>query len=373
MENKRILILANHDLVIYNFRKELVKRLISEGYIVYISCPNGERISELESYGCIFIEVKHIDRHGKNPFNELMLLKEYTELIRKIKPLCVLTYTIKPNIFGAISSRKNNTACIANITGLGTAVEKKSMLQKITVGLYKYAFKNINTVFFQNQENMDFFINANISNEKRYKLLPGSGVNLEEFTYQEYPSSEAINFVFISRIMKEKGIDLYLQAATYIKNKYDNVDFHVCGFCEEDYERILEMYEKKGTIKYHGMIKDIKKTIGNMHCTIHPTYYPEGLSNVLLESSAIGRPIITTNRSGCREVVNEGKNGYLVRENDLDSLIDVIEKFLALNNEEREKMGKEGRKFVEQNFSRNIVIEKYLKTIKKIEDEKNEW
>lgn len=364
--NKRVLILVNHDLVIYNFRKELVEKLIAEKYEVYVSSPKGKRIDELVSMGCKFIEVKNINRHGKNPFTELKLLKEYKKIIKEIEPLCVLTYTIKPNIFGALAAQKYNIPCFSNITGLGTAVEKKGILQFITINLYKIAFKKIDTVFFQNTENMNFFIDKKISNKKNYILLPGSGVNLSEFQFFEYPDNEKIKFVFISRIMKEKGVDLYLEAAKLLSKKYNNLEFHICGFCEENYEQKLAEFVEKKIIIYHGMVDDVKEIIKNCHCTVHPTYYPEGLSNVLLESSACGRPIITTDRSGCREVVNNNKNGYLVSEKSQTELIEAIEKFLDLTNEEKKHMGQEGRLYVEKNFDRQIVVNKYLKKIKNL-------
>src|SRR5699024_4873706 len=164
----------------------------------------------------------------------------------------------------------------------------------------------------------------------KHKLLPGSGVNLKQFYPIEYPSDETVEFVFISRIMKEKGIDQYLEAAEYITNKYPNTKFHVCGFCEEKYEKTLESYQSRGIILYHGMVNDVRKIIRRSHCTVHPTYYPEGLSNVLLESAACGRPLITTDRSGTREVIDNGINGYLIKPKDTKDLINKIEKFINI-------------------------------------------
>lgn len=365
--NKKVLILVNHDVAIYNFRKELVKALISEEYEVYVSSPNGKRIPELVGMGCKFIET-NINRHGKNPLEEIKLINFYKKVMREIQPVCVLTYTIKPNIYGAIAARKYNIPCIANITGLGTAVEYKSVTQSLTINLYKYAFRDIHTVFFQNQDNMEFFIDNNISNPQKYELLPGSGVNLDEFKYSEYPMDDKIRFVFISRIMKEKGIDQYLETAKVIKSRYDNIEFHICGFCEdENYIKILKEYEEREIIKYHGMVENIKDVIIESHCIIHPTYYPEGMSNVLLESNACGRPTITTNRSGCREIVNDGENGYIVPEKNTEELIKATEMFLKKNYLEKAEMGYQGREHVKKNFDRNIVVNKYLQHIKRIE------
>lgn len=358
---KKVLILVNHDIVIYNFRKELVERLLSEKFDVYISSPNGERIKYLTDMGASFIETK-LERHGLNPINDLKLINFYKKIIKNIKPNVVLTYTIKPNIYGGIAAKSLGIPYIANITGLGTAVENKGLLQKITVLLYKYAFKNIKTIFFQNEENMDFFLKNDIATNT-HKLLPGSGVNLKEFLPIEYPSEKSIEFVFISRIMKEKGIDQYLDAATYITNKYSNVKFHICGFCEEEYEQILEEYQKNGIILYHGLINDVRDILKITHCTIHPTYYPEGMSNVLLESCASARPIITTDRSGCREIVDDERNGFVVNQKDSKDLIDKVEKFIKLSYKEKKQMGLEARKKVEQCFSRDIVVNLYMEEI----------
>lgn len=199
-----------------------------------------------------------------------------------------------------------------------------------------------------------------------YDILPGSGVNLQNYTVSEYPNGETIHFVFVSRIMKEKGIDQYLEAAKVIRARYPETRFHICGFCEQAYENRLKQMTDEGVIIYHGLVKDMASVYAKMSCTIHPTYYPEGLSNVLLESAACGRPIITTNRSGCREVIDDGINGYVVEEKNTQDLIDKIELFLTKSREERKQMGLAGRKKVEREFDRKIVIEKYISILTEI-------
>src|SRR5690625_49090 len=358
MKTKKILFLVNHDIVIYNFRKELVERLLEEGYEVYISSPYGERIDYLTSMGCHYIETK-INRHGTNIIEDLRLLRTYKRIMKDVSPDVVLTYTIKPNVYGGMAAQSLDIPYISNITGLGSAVENGGVMQKISVLLYKRAFRKVQTVFFQNKENMQFFNERKIALGK-HKLLPGSGVNTEQFSLLEYPSDEVIRFVFISRIMKEKGIDYYLEAAKYIKEKFPNTEFHICGFSEEDYEDILKEYEEKGIIIYHGMVRDIRTILKDMHCTVHPTYYPEGMSNVLLESAASGRPIITTDRSGCREIVDHEVNGYLVELKDSQDLIEKIEKFISLTHTQRKSMGMSGRNKIENEFDRQIVVKHYL-------------
>lgn len=358
----KIMILVNHDIVIYNFRRELVEKLLDSGYEVIISSPYGERIDALVEMGCKYIPVS-ISRHGTNIIEDFKLLKYYVSIIRKYKPDVVLTYTIKPNIYGGLACRWLNVPYIANITGLGKAVENRGIMQRFTILLYKIAFKKINCIFFQNEENMKFFIDHKIS-KRKHRLLPGSGVNLDHFQYMEYPSDETINFIFISRIMKEKGIDHYLEAAKAVKQKYPKSTFHIIGFCEEDYEDKLNTYSD--FVKYHGMQKDVRDFLRWTHCTIHPSYYPEGMSNVLLESAASGRPVITTDRSGCREVVDHTINGFLVEPKSTDDLVEKIEKFIHLSFSEKKQMGLMGRKKVEKYFDRKIVVSAYIDEIKNI-------
>lgn len=363
MKTKKILFLVNHDIVIYNFRKELVERLLEEGYEVYISSPYGERIEYLISMGCHYIETR-INRHGTNIIEDLNLLRAYKRIMKEISPEVVLTYTIKPNIYGGMAAQSLDIPYIANITGLGSAVENGGIMQKISVLLYKRAFRKIQTVFFQNKENQQFFEENKIAIGK-HKTIPGSGVNVDEFQLLKYPSSETVEFIYISRIMKEKGIEQYLAAAKYIREKYPFTRFHILGFCEEDYEDILKQYEKQGVIEYHGMVNDIKPYLKRTHCTIHPTYYPEGMSNVLLESAASGRPVITTNRSGCREIVNENITGYLVAPKKQNELIQKIEEFIQLPHNIKEKMGKNARRKVKKEFDRQIVVDTYAVEIEK--------
>ncbi len=182
----------------------------------------------------------------------------------------------------------------------------------------------------------------------------------------EYPNDEKVNFLFIARVMKEKGIDQFLDAATFIREKYPKTAFHILGSCEENYQNKLKDMQDRGIIQYHGMQNDVREFHKISHCTIHPTYYPEGMSNVLLESAASGRPFITTNRSGCREIVDDEVNGFIVDQQNSQDLIDEIEKFLALYFETKKQMGMAGRKKVETEFDRQIVVTAYIEEIKKL-------
>lgn len=360
----KILIAANSDMGLYKFRKELVERLIQEKHEVLISLPDGEYISALKEMGCRFFCCE-FDRHGTNPLKELQQIQYYKKLLKEIRPDIVFTYTIKPNVYCGAACASMKIPYVANITGLGTAVENGGLLQLITLMLYTFGLRKAQRVFFQNKENKEFMHSKGIG-KKSYGMLPGSGVNLEQYKPSEYPNNETIDFSFISRIMKEKGIDQYLEAAEVIRKKYPETRFHIYGYAEPEYKGRLQEFIDKGIVIYHGVVSDIAGVHKQSCCTIHPSYYPEGLSNVLLESSACARPIITTDRSGCREVVEDGINGYVVKQKDSRDLIKQIEKFLNLTWEERKNMGLAGRKKVEKEFNREIVIAKYLKELEEV-------
>jgi glycosyltransferase involved in cell wall biosynthesis len=359
-KSMKILIITNNFGGLYRFRKELVEALVTK-YEVTCALPDDSRKIWFNEIGGNYIDTP-LSSRGRNPIADFKLFMNYLKIVRQINPDIVLTYTIKPNIYGGIVCRILRVPYITNITGLGTAVDNKGILQKLTVFLYRIALKKACCIFFQNEENQEFFKNKNII-AGRYKLIPGSGVNLKHFYVMDYPNNKIIEFVFIGRIIKEKGIEIFLEAAEYIKSKYSNTRFHVIGPCELDYIGKLKEMQKKDIIIYHGIQDDIRKFHKVSHCTVHPTYYPEGMSNVLLESAACGRPIITTDRSGCREIVDDGINGYVVKPQNVPDLIEKIEKFINLSFEEKKQMGLAGRAKVEREFDRNIVVSAYLEEI----------
>lgn len=354
----RVLILANIDMGLYKFRRELIEELVKENE-VYFCVPHGKFVESIMNIGGVFISCPLMNRHGTNPLQEIKLIRFYKEIIREVKPDIVFTYTIKCNAYGGMACAKLNVPYVANVTGLGTAVENGGLMQKITLFLYKTGLCKAQKVFFQNVENRDFMVNRGVVNSN-YDLLPGSGVNLSQYNVRPYPNSKTVDFVFIARVMKEKGIEQYLDAAREIRKLHPETRFHICGFCEQNYEALLKDLSDNGTVIYHGLVSDMTPIYQIASCTVHPTYYPEGLSNVLLESAASARPIITTDRSGCREVVDDGVNGYVIKQADSQDLIEKIEKFLSLSIEERRNMGLAGRKKVEREFNRKIVVDKYM-------------
>lgn len=363
---KRLLILANSDSAIFKFRSELIEALSSE-YHIGIGIPFGQYMELIKNDKYEFFDIP-INRHGLNPFEDYKLIRRYEKLIRKFKPDAMLLYTIKPNLYGSIAAKAYHIPCLCNITGLGSALEKKGLLQKFLIQMYRYAMKEEHTIFFQNSHGKDFFIEHKIGKEPQYYLLPGSGVNLERFKILPYPEDGRVKFFFIARVIKEKGIDEFLYVARRFHEEKKNAEFHICGACEEAYEDILKEADAKGEIVYHGLVKDMRKMYEMASCIVLPSFYPEGQSNVLLEGAASGRPLITTDHPGCKEAVDNNITGYLVRKKDKEDLYNKISNIYEMPIEIRKTMGYNGRKKIENEFDRNIVINAYkerLATINK--------
>ena len=363
---KNILILSNSIGGLHSFRKEVVKAICDAGYNVYISVPevSDEKADYFRNMGCTLVKTE-FNRRGTNPFADFNLMQVYRKLIKQLRPVAVLTYTIKPNVYGGIAARLCRVPQLANVTGLGDAVENGGWMQKLTVTLYKMGLGKARRVFFQNASNREFGIRMGIAGESSI-LLPGSGVNLQHHTYQEYPVEEGrIRFLYIGRLLKDKGAEELFGAAKAIKAKYPQTEFQIVGNVEGDYQKQLDELVADGIVRFLGPQADVRPFIGAVECTIMPSYH-EGMSNVNLESAANGRPVITTNVPGCKETVDDGKTGFLCEAKSEKSLIGAVERFIALPYEQKALMGREGRKKVEREFDRKIVVDAYLNEINKL-------
>ncbi|PFD93366.1 glycosyltransferase family 1 protein [Bacillus thuringiensis] len=358
---EKILILANNDVGLYKFRKEFIQELIDQGNKIFISLPNGPFVQPLIDMGCTFIETK-VDRRGINPFTDLKLVMHYIKLLMSLKPNKVITYTVKPNVYGGIASRIMRIPYIVNITGVGTAFQKDGFLKKIIVRLYKIACKKAKVVFFENEENKKIFIDNNIVKDEIACKLNGAGVNLDEFQFKEYPVSEKIHFLFIGRVMKEKGVDELFEAVKRIKSKYNNVIFDIVGPFEDDYSNLIDKLEQDGAIEYHGFQEDVRPFIEKSGCLILPSYH-EGMANTLLEAGAMGRPLITTNISGCKEAVIDEQSGFLVKVSDPLDLYEKILRFIELDFNEKKDMGKFSYQHISNTFDKKIVVDTVVKRI----------
>lgn len=357
-----ILVLTNFIAGLHSFRKEVMKAIVDAGYQLYISVPDSkdDRVNYFKGIGAEIIKTD-FNRRGMNPIADLKLMLNYRRLIKQLNPIAVLSYTIKPNVYGGIACRLTGTPLIANVTGLGDAIENGGWLQKLTISLYRFGIGKGAKVFFQNEANKSFCVQHKIADDNAI-VLPGSGVNLEHHRFQEYAPDGVIRFLFIARLLKDKGTEEYFETAKVIKTKYPQTEFQVLGWKEGPYQQQMEEFVKDGVINYLGTTSDIRPYLTSVHCTIMPSYH-EGMSNVNLESAANGRPVITTNVPGCRETVDDGETGYLVEAKNAEALIDGVERFLTLPYNQKSKMGRMARKKMEREFDRNIVVKAYLNAI----------
>lgn len=362
-----IAMVANDSNFVYNLRREVIEGLINEGHRVSVMCQVLSFREELEAMGCQLVDIK-TDRQGMNPVQDIKLFCKYFRHLRKLRPDVALTNNIKPNVYGGVACRLLGIKTIPNITGLGNPVENPGKIQKLAILLYKIGVSNASCIMFQNQENMDFFRNRNMINKRtKAHLLPGSGVSLEAHKAMDYPRGETVHFLFIARILKEKGIDLYLQTAEKIRSQREDVVFHICGGCDDErYLEILRDAQDRGVVEYHGQQKNMLPFFEQAGCILHPSYYPEGMSNVLLEAAAHARPIVATDRAGCRETVDDGVSGYVIPIKDAQALTDAVERFLALSWEQKRDMGRAGREKMERQFDRKLVVQAYIDELEAI-------
>ena len=355
-----VLILSNSSAGLYDFRGEFV-RALTEKYRVVLSLPDDVKTKELQELGCEVIETP-IDRRGVNPLTDYRLLKRYERMLEETKPALVFTYTIKPNVYGGMACRKKGIPYVSTVTGLGSAFERGGMLKKVAATLYKKGLGKAACVVFQNKSHEIFFREEGIYTGNA-KTVSGSGVNLQRFSVLPYPEDETTRFLYVGRVMKEKGIEEYLEAAERFHGP--TVHFYTVGYNDEDYEERLRLLEEEGVIGRLGFQKEMNAFYEAMDAVVLPSYH-EGLSNVLLEAAASGRPVLASRIPGCEETFEEGITGFGFEKKNAESLREAIDRFLRTNKEERKQMGLAGRRKMEQEFDRQKVTDSYMEEAEKI-------
>ena len=365
-QRKTILFAANDTTFVYNLRKEIIEDLCNRDQDVIIVAQFKDYIEELKDIGCKLIELK-IPRRGKNPFSDINLYNHIKHILKENEPDIVFSNSIKPNVYFGIATSKLGIPFVPNVTGLGSALLNPGSVKKIAHTLYKMGVKNSKTIFFQNNYNKEYFYNSKIiGKSKDCLVLPGSGINLEKYSYFEYPETDrSIKFIMIARIMRDKGIFEFLNAAEIIKSKYPNVEFTLVGDYDDlSFKDRIDKLNDNGIITYLGYRQDIDELIKKSHCIVHPSYH-EGLSNVLLEAGATGRPVIASDIPGCRETFIDGVSGLAVKVKDSDDLTRKIEEFINIPHNKKAQMGKANREHVAKKFDRKIVVDKYIECIEK--------
>ena len=323
-ERPLIALLTNNDDDVYCFRLELIQAILNAGYQMLISCPDGPKFDAMEELGlkkgeAFLYDNPLIDRRGTNIINDSKLIIHYQKLFKIYRPAVILTYTAKPNVYASLVAHNLGIPVINNVTGLGSVVKESGLKKTLILWLFKKAYRNSSCIMFQNSTNMRLAMKLGwVSGD--HKLIPGSGVALERFPVQEYPeggdglTGAPVVFNYIGRILHDKGVDDYIEAAKRIKKKYPKTEFNMIGFIEpteNHYEPELKNLGKQGIVLYRGSQIDVKPWIKRAHAIIHPSTYGEGMSNVLLENASSGRLIITTDNPGCQETVDEGLSGFI--------------------------------------------------------------
>jgi len=366
-----IAITANTSWYIYNFRKNTIVELINRGINVHVISPFDDYTGKLRALGCMVHDIK-IDRRGINPVIDAFTCLNFVRLYLKIKPQTILNFTPKNNIYSSLAAAPLSIPVINNIAGLGHAFINNGLLNKIVRTLYKISQCRAEYIFFQNEEDMAVFRKHNIGSTAIKERIPGSGVDLTRFSFTPVQKAKTIKFLLSARMLKEKGVYLFADAARHFKQKYGNtVDFSLLGFCDAQHPSGVNIEEintwvDEGIINYLGVTDRVESVLKDVHCVVLPSYYREGVPKSLLEAGAMGKPIITTDNVGCRETVVDGFNGYLCKPSCLTSLVEAIEKIINSSEHELDQLGKNSRKHIASHFDEAIVINKYLSSISQV-------
>lgn len=353
----------------FNFRSGLISHLLENGFLITIVAPRDKYVYNLSQLGCEFVHL-NMSRHGRNPFTDFVLLLNYFLIFKKIKPNVYLPFTIKPNLYGSIAANILGIKVINNISGLGSLFVKKSITTNLVLLLYRISLYKSIAVLFQNNDDLNLFVQLKIVSRAKAIRVNGSGVNLRKFNKSEMVNEKKLRFILVSRLLWDKGIGVYVEAIRELSKRGFQSEFYLAGFTDAGNPNSIPIskvkeWESEGLIKYLGSFENVSEIISMADCVILPSYYPEGVPRVLIEAIAMSRPVITTNTSGCRDVVEDGINGFLCRPNDVVDLADKIFKFANLEYESRKKMSISSREIAEKKFNEEDIFEKYLSLISK--------
>lgn len=351
---------------IYNFRVGLLRALQEEGYKIIAIAPKDEYSEKLETLGFEYHKIE-MNNKGTNPIEDVKLMWDFYKLYKKLKPDVILHYTIKPNIYGTMAAGMLHIPVLSNISGLGTVFLDDSFSSKVARFLYKVALKTPHTVFYQNSHDRDLFISSKLVEENKTKLLPGSGIDTQKFRPTSVEKkSDGVSFLFIARLLKDKGLVEYVDAARMLVKQCDVKCYVLGAYYEGNPTAIskeeMSRWQEEGVITYLGVSDDVASHIASVDCVVLPSYR-EGLSRVLLEAAAMEKPLITTNVPGCKEVVDDGFNGYLCEVKNTISLLEAMQKMVSLSESKRHAFGKRGREKVIREFDEKLVIEQYKKAL----------
>ena len=363
-----VLVSANSCWNIVNFRVGLIQALQGRGYRIVVAAPDDEYRSKVEDLGVEFVSVP-INSPGISVIEDLRLLARYAQVLRQLKPFAFLGFTAKPNIYGSLAARMAGVKVINNISGLGTVFIKRGPLTALVTRLYRFALRGSSTIFFHNRDDLQLFVGMGIAPRERSQLLPGSGVDLERFKPRPAVAAAGapFRFLMVGRLLWDKGVAEYVEAARIVRRSHPDARFQMLGRVGADNRTavpsaLVERWQAEGVIEYLGESDDVRTAMDQADCIVLPSYR-EGLPRALLEGSAMSKPLIATDVPGCREVVEDGRTGFLCAVRSADSLAGAMTKMIAASPGERLRMGELGRRKIEQEYCETRVIDKYLEAL----------
>lgn len=359
---KKLIVIGNISSSTRVFRAELLESLVKTYSVWLIAQFTPDDLKFFTDMGVKCIDLS-IDRRGRNPLKDAVLLLGYFRHIRVIKPDLVLTFTIKPNIYAGLVCRWLKIKYIATVEGLGTIFNTDaSCVNRCVQKLYGLGIRKAEVVFYLNDYIREVLLKLGVK-EKQLKYTPGMGVNLEKFTPQPYPQETPFRILTIGRIMKEKGIGEVLAASDELIKRIPDLEWYICGAPEKGEEYWLKKIAARPWIKYYGVIRDPIQLYAKVQATVTATIYREGLSTVCIESGACARPVIGTDIYGVKEIINDNRTGFHIKQGDIDDMADVIYKFHCLSNNTKADMGMRLREKIEKEYDRNIVVRTYMNCI----------
>lgn len=367
----RLLISINTSWNIVNFRAGLVRALTARGFEVVAASPPDAHAGRLGEIGCRHVPLA-MDNKGTNPVRDGALFLRYLDLMRRERPDVYLGWTVKPNVYGSLAARVLGIPSINNVSGLGTAFLQDGWLTRIVKLLYRVAFDGSACVFFQNRDDSDLFARARLVPPERVRLLPGSGIDLDRFTPAqpvERGEGEGPVFLLIARLLWDKGVGEFVEAARLVRLKVPAARFRLLGFLDVENRTAVPRSEvdgwvREGIVEYLGHTDDVRPHIADADCVVLPSYR-EGTPRSLLEAAAMARPLVATDVAGCREVVDDGVNGWLCRVKDAADLADKLVRLAETSSERKQEMGRQSRLKMERAFDERIVIDAYLDAIER--------
>ena len=373
-----ILMTVNAAWNIWNFRRPLVEALVGDGHRITVLAPPDDAVPELERLGCK-VRPLEMSVKGLNPLADLKLQRRYVRIFREEQPDAVLSYTIKNNIFGARAAQSTGVPFLPNVTGLGTAFLSGKLLQTVTEQLYRRSFRSLPTVFFQNEDDRDLFLSRRLVNADQARLLPGSGIDLDRFAPAVMPPAEAPPvFLMIARLLRDKGVVEFVEAARQVKARHPQARFQLLGAAGSENRSAIDAatvqgWVAEGVIDYLGTTNDVRPAIADASCVVLPSYR-EGAPRTLIEAAAMARPVITTDVPGCRAVVERDVSGFLCEVRSAESLATAIERFLALSPDQQQVMGEAGRAKMEREYDQAIVVQAYREAIASlVKNQRDQW